>query len=327
MIAGRSGVARGIAGGQGMSMLETASGASSRMAWTERDVPAQAGRIAVVTGANSGIGLETARVLARKGARVVLAVRDPGRGEAARADVARRDPSVDVTVRTLDLASLESVRAFADGFAAEHDRLDLLINNAGLMTPPFGRTADGFEQQFGVNHLGHFALTGRLSSLLLRTGGARVVTVSSLMHRWGRLDFDNLNAEKHYSPTAAYGCSKLANLLFMRELQRRCPGSLLSTAAHPGVTRTHLQRHSSMARRVVKLPFLAQAAPAGAWPVLYAATAADVAGGDYFGPSGPLEMTGPPAPAFMNRHARDDDAARRLWDVSERLTGVVFAAV
>ena len=298
------------------------------MAWTERDVPAQAGRVAVVTGANSGIGLETARVLARQGAQVVLAVRDRARGEAARDDVARRDPAAAATVRTLDLASLESVQAFADGFAGDHGRLDLLINNAGLMMPPFGRTADGFEQQFGINHLGHFALTGRLLPLLLRTAGARVVTVSSLAHRYGRLDFDNLNAEKRYSPTAAYGYSKLANLLFMRELQRRChrgPDSLLSTAAHPGATRTRLQRHSPLIRRVMKLPFISQDAAAGAWPTLYAATAADVAGGDYFGPGGPFEMTGPPAPAFMSRHARDDDGARRLWDLSERLTGVAFA--
>ena len=298
------------------------------MAWTERDVPSQTGRVAVVTGANSGIGLETARVLARKGAQVVLAVRDRARGEAARAEIVRRDPQADAAVRPLDLASLESVKAFADGFAAEHDRLDLLINNAGLMMPPFGRTADGFEQQFGVNHLGHFALTGRLLPLLLPVAGARVVTVSSVMHRYRRLDFDNLNAENGYSPLTAYGYSKLANLLFMRELQRRCrrgPDSLRSTAAHPGATRTHLQRHSARVRWAMKVPFLSQAPAAGARPTLYAATAGDVAGGDCFGPGGPFELTGPPAPAYMNRHARDDAAARRLWALSERLTGVVFA--
>lgn len=298
------------------------------MAWSEHDVPDQTGRIAVVTGANSGIGLETARVLAGKGAHVVLAVRNREKGEEARADITRAEPQAKVTVQHLDLADLESVATFAEEFGTAHQRLDLLINNAGVMVPPFGRTADGFEQQFGTNHLGQFALTGRLLPLLRRTEGARVVTVSSLAHRFRRLDFDNLNAEKGYSPWTAYGYSKLANLLFMRELQRRYhdgPDSLRSSAAHPGFTKTDLQRHTAMVRLMMKIPCMAQDSLAGALPTLYAATAPDVAGGDYFGPGGLFEMAGPPVRAFPSSRARNDETARRLWEVSERLTGVTCA--
>ena len=298
------------------------------MAWSERDVPDQTGRIVVVTGANSGIGRETARVLARKGAHVVLAVRDREKGEAARADITSSEPQAKVAVQHLDLASLKSVATFADEFGAAHQRLDLLINNAGVMVPPFGHTADGFEQQFGINHLGHFALTGRLLALLRRTEGARVVTVSSLAHRFRALDFDNLNAEKGYSPWTAYGYSKLANLLFMRELQRRYhdgPDSLRSAAAHPGFTKTDLQRHTAMVRLMMKVPGMAQESLAGALPTLYAATAPDVAGGDYFGPGGLFEMAGPPTGAFLSSRVRNDETAQRLWEVSERLTGVTYA--
>ena len=298
------------------------------MAWSERDVPDQTGRIAVVTGASSGIGLETARVLARKGAHVVLAVRNREKGEAARADITRTEPQAKVAVQHLDLANLESVETFADELGATHQRFDLLINNAGVMVPPFGHTADDFEQQFGINHLGHFALTGRLLSLLQRTEGARVVTVSSLAHRFRPLDFENLNAEKGYSPWTAYGYSKLANLLFMRELQRRYhdgPNSLRSAAAHPGFTKTDLQRHTAMVRLMMKVPGMAQESLAGALPTLYAATAPDVAGGDYFGPGGMFEMAGPPARAFLSVSARNDETTRRLWDLSERLTGVTYA--
>ena len=298
------------------------------MAWNERDVPDQAGRIAVVTGASSGIGRETARVLARQGAHVVLAVRDREKGEAARADITRSEPQAKVAVQHLDLASLKSVATFADEFGAAHRRLDLLINNAGVMAPPFGHTADGFEQQFGTNHLGHFALTGRLLALLRRTEGSRVVTVSSLAHRFRPLDFDNLNAEKGYSPWTAYGYSKLANLLFMRELQHRYhdgPGSLCSSAAHPGFTKTDLQRHTAMVRVMMKVPGMAQESLAGALPTLYAATAPDVAGGDYFGPGGLFEMAGPPGKAFLSSRVRNDETAQRLWEVSERLTGMTYA--
>ena len=281
-----------------------------------------------MTGASSGIGRETARVLTRRGAHVVLAVRDREKGEAARADITRGEPQAKVVVQHLDLASLKSVATFADEFGATHRRLDLLINNAGVMAPPFGHTADGFEQQFGTNHLGHFALTGRLLALLRRTEGSRVITVSSLAHRFRPLDFDNLNAEKGYSPWTAYGYSKLANLLFMRELQHRYhdgPGSLRSSAAHPGFTKTDLQRHTAMVRVMMKIPGMAQEALAGALPTLYAATAPDVAGGDYFGPGGLFEMAGPPGRAFLSSRVRNDETAQRLWEVSERLTGVTYA--
>lgn len=299
------------------------------MPWNEHNVPDQTGRIAIVTGANSGIGLETARVLARKGARVVLACRNREKGEAACADITQSAPQAKVEFRPLDLSSLESVKTFAEGFTAAHQNLDLLLNNAGIMMlPSLSRTVDGFEQQFGTNHLGHFALTGRLLSTLLKTAHSRVVTVSSVMHRYGPLHFDNLGAEKSYSPTRAYGYSKLANLLFMRELQRRShkgARSLLSSAAHPGSTRTNLQQYKPSFRWMMSLPFMAQEPPAGALPTLYAATAEDVVGGDYYGPQGWFEMTGPPAKAYMSKHARDDETAQRLWELSEQLTGVVYA--
>jgi len=296
------------------------------MPWSVHDIPEQTGRIAIVTGANSGIGLETARALARKGAQVVLACRNEAKGEAARADIMRGVPQAQVEFQLLDLSSLESIKTFAEGFAAVHQRLDLLINNAGIMMlPSLRRTVDGFEQQFGTNHLGHFALTGRLLSTLLQTANSRIVTVSSIVHRSGPLHFDNLGAEKSYSPTRAYGYSKLANLLFMRELHRRCrqaSSSTLSVAAHPGSTRTNLQQYKPSFRWMMSLPFTAQEPPAGTLPTLYAATAQDVAGGDYYGPQGLFELTGPPAKAYMSKHAKNDESAKKLWELSEQLTGV-----
>ncbi len=300
------------------------------MAWSEKDVPDQTGRIAIVTGANSGIGLETARVLAQKGARVLLACRDKEKGEAACADILHSAPRATVEFQPLDLASLESVKTFAENFTATHHNLDLLINNAGvMMVPGLERTVDGFERQFGTNHLGHFALTGRLLATLLQTPNSRIVTVSSLMHRYGPLHFDNLDAEKKYAPSKAYGYSKLANLLFMRELHGRYhtqTDALLSTAAHPGSTRTNLQQYKPSLQFLMSLPLMAQDPPAGALPTLYAATAADITGRDYFGPGGPFELTGPPATAYMSKHARNDENAKRLWELSEQRTGVTYAS-
>jgi len=299
------------------------------MPWSEHDVPDQTGRIAIVTGANSGIGLETARVLAQKGAHVILACRNQEKGKAACADIKQGNPRAKVEFQPLDLSSLESVKTFAEDFISVQQRLDLLINNAGIMMlPSLRRTIDGFELQFGTNHLGHFALTGRLLSLLLQTANSRIITVSSVMHRYGPLHFDNLHAEKSYSPTKAYGYSKLANLLFMRELHRRCrqsSSSTLSSAAHPGSTRTNLQQYKPSFRWMMSLPFMAQGPPAGALPTLYAATARNVAGGDYYGPQGWFEMTGPPATASMSKHAYDEEASQRLWKLSEQLTGVAYA--
>jgi NAD(P)-dependent dehydrogenase (short-subunit alcohol dehydrogenase family) len=274
---------------------------------------------AVITGANSGIGRSAAAALAGAGARVVLAVRDVGKGQAAAAAIAGS-----TEVRPLDLASLESVRRFAGDWDGE---IDLLINNAGIMIPPLSRTADGFELQFGTNHLGHFALT----NLLLEHVTGRVVTVSSTGHRLGRIDFDDLNWERRpYRVWRAYGQSKLANLLFTAELQRRLTevGSpVLATAAHPGYAATNLQFHSGNRWmdmiNVAGNRLLAQDADGGALPTLYAAVA-EVPGNSFAGPGGFMEQRGAPKLVSRSKAAQDADVARRLWDVSEQLTGVSF---
>jgi NAD(P)-dependent dehydrogenase (short-subunit alcohol dehydrogenase family) len=277
------------------------------------------GRTAVVTGANSGIGRAAAAALAGAGARVVLAVRDTGKGQTAAATM----PGV-TEVRRLDLASLDSVREFAAGWEGQ---LDLLINNAGVMVPPLSRTADGFELQFGTNHLGHFALT----NLLLEHITGRVVTVSSTGHRMGTVDFDDLNWErKPYKAWRAYGQSKLANLLFTAELQRRLTeaGSpVLANAAHPGYAATNLQFHSQ--RRSLDLisvignRLLAQDEAGGAQPTIYAAVG-EMPGNSFAGPRGFMEQRGAPKLVGRTSAAKDMDVARRLWDVSEKLTGVRF---
>jgi NAD(P)-dependent dehydrogenase (short-subunit alcohol dehydrogenase family) len=295
------------------------------MAWSESEIPDQSGRTAVVTGANSGIGFETARALAAKGARVVLACRSEEKGREAEERVRAAVPGADARAEKLDLGSLASVRAFAEKLQAAESRVDLLVNNAGVMMPPHGRTADGFETQLGTNHLGHFALTGLLLEPLRRAPHARVVSVSSLAHFWGRIDFDDLQSERSYNPTRAYGQSKLANLLFMRELARRFELAridALSAAAHPGSTRTELQRHSGLMHAVVAV--FSQAPPEGALPSLYAATAPEVRSGYYFGPSGFAGCIGPPGRARSSPRSKDAAAARRLWEISEQLTGVRF---
>ena len=287
------------------------------------DIPDLAGPTAIVNGASSGIGLETAKALTAHGARVILAVRDPAKGDKAAATLAGPGPH---EVRLLDLASLDSVRAFASDWPAEP--IDLLINNAGVMIPPLTRTADGFELQFGTNHLGHFALT----NLLLPHVTGRVVTVSSNAHQFGRIDFDDLNWErKKYRAWRAYGQSKLANLLFTAELQRRLTeagSKVLSLAAHPGYAATNLQSHSgsrlmSFAMGALGNRLLAQDAAGGALPTLYAAVT-DLPGNTFVGPSGLGGLRGAPAPCARSKEASDDAAARRLWDVSETLTGVSF---
>jgi NAD(P)-dependent dehydrogenase (short-subunit alcohol dehydrogenase family) len=301
--------------------------------WTEADIPDQRGRTAVVTGANSGIGFQAARALAEHGARVVLAVRDPDKGEAAAERVVMGAPqAARPEVRRLDLADLASVRAFAEAFG---EPLDLLVNNAGVMALPRRTTADGFEMQFGTNHLGHFALTGLLLDRLLERPGARVVTVSSGAHRTGRIRFDDLQGERRYQRWLAYGQSKLANLLFAAELQRRATAAgldLLSVAAHPGYASTNLQvRGAQMDGSTIKEQgalllnrLVGQSEEMGALPTLYAATAPDVRGGGYFGPDGPFEGRGHPRPVGRSGAARDEAVARRLWEVSEELTGVRY---
>jgi NAD(P)-dependent dehydrogenase (short-subunit alcohol dehydrogenase family) len=285
--------------------------------------------VAVVTGANSGLGLVTARELARHGARVVLACRNRERGEAALKEVTEAASGPAPELEELDLADLSSVRSFADRLAAGGEELDLLINNAGVMAPPRRRTADGFELQFGTNHLGHFALTKLLLPLMEGREDARVVTLSSTAHRMGRIAFDNLNGDRRYFRWNAYGQSKLANLLFALELDRRLRASgstVKSLAAHPGYAATNLQSAAAplVDRLLMRLGNLviAQNDEMGALPVLYAATAPGLEGGAYIGPDGPGEQRGYPKLVRPNRAARDEGTARRLWDVSEELTGV-----
>jgi NAD(P)-dependent dehydrogenase (short-subunit alcohol dehydrogenase family) len=290
-------------------------------------MPDQSGRIAIVTGANSGIGYETARALAHRGATVIMACRSRLKGADAAERIRAENPRGSVEMMPLDLADLASVRRFAGAFRASHSHLDLLINSAGLMKPPQRQeTADGFELQFGTNHLGHFALTGLLMDLILRTVGSRVVVLSSHTHRTGRIQFDDLQGEAAYNAVTAYAMSKLANLLFTYELQRhlKAAGSrVIVAAAHPGWTSTNLQRNYALIRWLN--PLLAQRPETGALPTLYAATAPDVQGGDYYGPGGFMELGGSPAKVRSNEHSHDQAVAARLWEVSEELTGVVYA--
>jgi len=293
------------------------------MSWTADEIPDQAGKTAVVTGANSGLGLAIARELARAGAGVVMACRTVAKGEQATAQV-----GPGARVEQLDLASLQSVREFAERLA--DDRIDLLINNAGVMAPPRRLTADGFESQLGTNHLGHYALTGLLLAKLLAAPAPRVVTMSSGAHRVGRINFDDLHGERRYNNWLAYGQSKLANLLFAFELQRRAEGKLESLAAHPGYAATNLQ-FAGPARWYERLGgqignvVIAQNADMGALPALYAATVADVPGGSYVGPDGFMELRGHPHLVTAAGKAYDPQLAKRLWEVSEELTGVQYA--
>jgi NAD(P)-dependent dehydrogenase (short-subunit alcohol dehydrogenase family) len=297
--------------------------------WTAEDIPDQTGRNAVVTGANSGLGLVTARELARAGATVVMACRNLDKGHAAVERIRAAVPDAQVQLDELDLASLESVRGFAERHRATHDGLDLLINNAGVMAPPRRRTVDGFELQFGTNHLGHFLLTTLLLDLMEGRDDARVVTLSSTAHKIGRISFDNLAGDRYYFRWRAYGQSKLANLLFALELDRRLrrEGSTVkSLAAHPGYAATNLQTASPplIDRLVMKVSnaVIAQSDEMGALPTLFAATEPGLEGGTYAGPDGPSEQRGHPTIVSPNSRARDEDTARRLWQVSEELTGV-----
>jgi NAD(P)-dependent dehydrogenase (short-subunit alcohol dehydrogenase family) len=289
------------------------------------------GKTAVVTGANSGLGLQTAIGLARRGASVVLACRSEERGTMALQRARAASGSSSLTLRLLDLADLESVRSFSREWTGP---LDILVNNAGVMATPLRRTADGFEQQFGINHLGHFALTGLLLDALRRSAAARVVTVSSLAHRRGRIDFDDLNAHSRYRPWRAYNQSKLANLLFTMELDRRVRAAgwpLIAAAAHPGLSTTNLtagMRGAAVLDLMGGLfRVMGQSDVDGAEPVLLAATGAQVHGGDYYGPSGPGETRGKPVLVAPAPSVLDEDIAAKLWSVSEELTGVTYAGL
>jgi NAD(P)-dependent dehydrogenase (short-subunit alcohol dehydrogenase family) len=310
--------------------------------WTANDVPDQSGKTCLVTGANSGLGFASAQVLAARGARVIMACRNAERGHRAIDALLAKQPSAKIELLLLDLASLASIRDAVGQFLDRHDRLDILINNAGLMAIPSMRTADGFEMQLGTNHLGHFALTGLLLPKLLTTRGSRVVVVTSAMHRLGRIDFDDPFFEKRpYSRWAAYNASKLANLLFTFELVRRLErarAETIAVAAHPGYAATALQGRAaalSPSWQVRLEGFLlrlgnatvAQSAAAGAWPSLRAATDPAARAGDVFGPSGLGGSRGPAVCVDVSRQARDAEAGRQLWALSERLTGVTYPVV
>ena len=304
--------------------------------WTTTEMPDLSGKTIVVTGANSGLGYEAALALAGAGAHVVLACRDQAKGRAAEQQIRAAQPRASTALMTLDLASLADIRRFAEALRAAHPRLDVLMNNAGVMALPYRKTADGFEMQIGTNHLGHFALTGLLLDRLLATPGARIVTLSSGAHRLGKIRFDDLNWEHGYGRWRAYGQSKLANLLFTYELQRRLAAAgagAISVAAHPGYAATNLQAAaprmdgSRVMERLTDLSnaLFSQSAAMGALPQLYAAVAPAVRGGEYYGPDGIGEIWGHPRPVVSNAASRDSDAARRLWELSERLSGVRFA--
>lgn len=301
--------------------------------WTTDDIPNLTGKVAIVTGANSGLGLETAKEFARKGALTILACRSMDKAQTALAAIHSGIPDAQVDLMSLDLASLASVRTFADAFKDTYQRLDILANNAGIMMVPYGKTEDGYERQVGTNHLGHFALTGLLFDLLTKTPGARVVNVSSSGHRMGKMDFGNLlyeNGDK-YTPSGAYGRSKLANLLFTRELQRRFETQgidAMALAAHPGGSDTNLGNHleGSFWFKLLRplMERMIQNAAMGALPTIRSAVDQNAKGGEYYGPDGFMEMSGYPVLVKPNKAAQSNADARRLWEMSEELTGVHY---
>ncbi len=296
--------------------------------WTTADIPDQSGRVAVVTGSNTGLGLETAQALAGAGAEVVMAVRNLDKGEAAKATILDAHPGATIHLQPLDLASLDSIGKAADEILGRHDRLDLLINNAGVMYTEWQTTNDGFEFQMGVNHLGHFALTLALLDRLMATEGSRVVSVSSVGHKFrSKLDPATMMSGAKYDRIAAYGRSKLANLLFTYELQRRLAAADATTAAlaaHPGISSTELVRNSPKVVRMMERfsGLLAQSAAKGALPQLRAATDLNATGGEYYGPDGFMEGRGNPVVVSSSTRSHDEDLQRALWVESERLTGV-----
>ncbi|MBA2946834.1 SDR family NAD(P)-dependent oxidoreductase [Streptomyces himalayensis] len=305
--------------------------ASTSNRWTEQDIPDQNGKVAVVTGANSGLGMQTARALAEHGAHVVLAVRNLDKGREALARIRESAPGAKLSLQRLDLASLKSVREAAAELHAAHPKIDLLINNAGVMYTPPAKTEDGFDMQFGVNHLGHFALTGLLLDLMLPVPGSRVVTVSSFGHRIrADIHFDDLQFDRSYNAVVAYGQSKLANLMFTYELQRRLAPhhTTIAAAAHPGAADTELnQNMRGLARKGAELiqPLFTQSAAMGALPALRAATDPAVTGGQFYGPKGMGGTRGYPKVVASSKKSHDTAVQQRLWAVSEQLTDVRFS--
>jgi len=293
--------------------------------WDSENISDQTGKVVIVTGSSSGLGYETAKVLAHKNATVVIAVRDEVKGNAAIEKIKVENPNADIHLMLVDLASLASVHTFAKNVKKKFNKLDLLINNAGVMNPPYSKTKDGFELQFGTNHLGHFALTGRLIDLIKNTPNSRIVNVSSTVHKIGNLNFEDLNWEtRKYKKMRSYADSKLANLYFTKELQTRLnieSSNVIVASAHPGAAATGLSRHSLFFRM---MSLFLQDSKMGALPTLYAAVAPDVQGNDFYGPGGRFENSGYPKKVEAGGQAKKDDVAEKLWDVSEKMTGVFF---
>lgn len=301
------------------------------MSFNLKDIPSQKGKIAIVTGANIGLGFETTIGLANKGMKVIMACRNMGKAETARQEIIKKIPDADLEILQLNLASLESVRDFAKEYTSKYTQLDLLIENAGIMIPPFSKTEDNFESQMGVNYFAHFLLTNLLYPTLNNTDNARIVTLSSGAHKSGKIDFDNLNSEREYSKFGAYAQSKLACLMFAYELQRRLASkgsSVIAVSAHPGVSHTNLGQHVSKWLLILLYPlFLLMMHSPGraALPTLYAALGSDVVGGEYFGPTGFREMKGAPGKVNSIPASHDEEVASKLWEVSEELTGERFS--
>jgi len=295
------------------------------------NLPSQKGRIIIVTGANAGLGYQNTLSLAKKGAKVIMACRNLTKANAARENIEKEVPGADLEVLEIDLSKLQSVRSFAKAYQSKYDRLDVLINNAGVMMPPYSKTEDGFELQFAANYLGHFLLTGLLLETLLNTANSRVVSLSSIAHKSGKIHFDDLQSEEKYNASEAYSQSKLACLMFAYELQRRLDkgghNQTMSVAAHPGVATTELARHMNKVLytvlRFTVAPFITHAPKEGAKPTLVAAIG-EAEGGDYFGPTGFQEMKGSPGKAKSTPLAKDEAVAKRLWEVSEELVGFEY---
>lgn len=303
--------------------------------WNETKLPDLSGKVILITGANSGLGFQGSKVFASKGASVVMACRNMDKGKAALEEIQKEQPKAQLALLPLDLSDLDSVKFFADRFKKQYKQLDVLCNNAGVMFLPFRKTKQGFEMQFGTNHLGHFALTGLLLERLLSTDNSRIVTTSSMYHRSGKMDFVNLNGEKKYDKYKAYAASKLANLFFAYELQRKlkaASSSTISVACHPGFTATNLQlagpimEGSAFKTSVMKVfnRLMAQDVQMGTLPMLYAATEKDVQGGDYIGPSGFKEIRGYPTKVKSIPISYDEAIASKLWEVSQQWTGISY---
>lgn len=298
----------------------------SKSTWDVQNIPSQSGKVVVITGATSGLGKEASKVLASKGATIILAVRNTKKAEGVTHEIIKQFPDSKLDIKKLELNSLKSIQSFSEAIKSNHDRLDILINNAGVMACPFSKTVDGFEIQMGVNHLGHFALTGHLMPLLKKTSDARIVATSSIAHKQGNINFNDINwAKRKYKTSQAYCDSKIANLYFAFELVKKLKGqndAPIVTIAHPGWTTTELQRHASIFR--ILNPVFSQKVDQGVLPTLRAAIDPNASSGDFYGPAGFMEMKGHPIKVTPNKRSRDESKAKQLWKISEEMTGVIY---